>query len=130
VVVAAGFLLAMRIGADGTYWTTTLPAMLVIALGMSGAVAPLTTAVLTSVAPRHTGVAAGFNSAVARSGGLIATALLGMVLSAHGAALLAAFQIAAVVAGMAALAAGACAFIWLEGAQAKTPDSTQKRGAR
>ena len=110
VLVAAGFLLAMRIGGGGTYWTTTLPAMLVIALGMAGAVAPLTTAVLTSVEPRHTGVASGFNSAVARSGGLIATALLGMVLSAQGATLLAAFQMAAVAAAVAALAAGACAF--------------------
>lgn len=124
VIVAAGFLLAMRIGSGGPYWTTTLPAMLVIALGMAGAVAPLTTAVLTSVEPRHTGVASGFNSAVARCGGLIATALLGMALAAHGAALQAAFQIAAVVAGVAALAAGACAFIWLEGAQAKASDFT------
>jgi EmrB/QacA subfamily drug resistance transporter len=123
LIAAAGFLLATRIGNGGSYWSATLPAMLVIALGMSGAVAPLTTAVLTSVEPKHTGVASGFNSAVARSGGLIATALLGMALSAHGAALLARFQIAAIAAGVAAIAAGASAFIWLNGAQAKAQDT-------
>jgi hypothetical protein len=37
------------------------------------------------VTPRS---ASGFNSAVARTGGLVATALLGMVLAAHGPALL------------------------------------------
>ena len=48
LVVAAGFFLATRIG-HGGYWSTTLPALLVIAFGMAGAVAPLTTAVLSSV---------------------------------------------------------------------------------
>ena len=117
-IAAAGFLLALRIG-GGSYWTATLPAMLVIALGMAGAVAPLTTAVLTSVEARHTGVASGFNSAVARTGGLVATALLGAALSAHGATLLADFRIAALIAAAAALASGVSAFLWLKGSQAR-----------
>ena len=49
---------------------------------MAGAVAPLTTAVLCSVDRRHTGSASGFNSAMARTGGLVATALLGSILGA------------------------------------------------
>ncbi len=114
VVVAAGFFMATRIGADSAYWNTTLPALLVIAFGMAGAVAPLTTAVLGSVGAKHTGLASGFNSAVARTGGLVATSLLGIVLAARGASLLAAFHAAAVVAGVAALAASLCAFTWLE----------------
>ena len=113
LVVAAGFFMATRIG-GGAYWTSTLPALLVIAFGMAGAVAPLTTAVLGSVDARHTGVASGFNSAVARCGGLIATSLLGLMLAARGASLVAAFHTAAVGAGVAALAAAACAFIWLD----------------
>ena len=56
-----------------------------MSLGMAGAVAPLTNAVLGAVDARHTGSASGFNSAVARTGGLIATALLGGVLGARGA---------------------------------------------
>ena len=110
VIVAAGCLLAMRIGGGGSYWTTTFPAMLVIAIGMAGAVAPLTTAVLASVDGRHTGVASGFNSAVARTGGLIATAIASVVLAASCDALIATFRIAAAVGAAAALAAGACAF--------------------
>lgn len=114
VVVAAGFLLATRIGGGAAYWRSTLPALLLIAFGMAGAVAPLTTAVLSSVDAAHTGVASGFNSAVARCGGLIATALLGLMLAARGAPLLAAFHRAMLVAGVAALAAGLCAFVWLD----------------
>jgi hypothetical protein len=60
--------------------------------GRSSRGTPLTTAVLNSVDERHTASASGFNSAVARTGGLVATALLGTVLAAHGLALLAAFH--------------------------------------
>jgi EmrB/QacA subfamily drug resistance transporter len=112
-MVAGGFLLALRIDGNGSYWSTTLPAVLAVALGMATAVAPLTTAVLSTVEARNTGVASGFNSAVARSGGLVATALLGVVLSSHGGALVASFHIAALAAGAAALAAGVCAFVLL-----------------
>ena len=75
----------VRMAGGGDYWTTVLPAILVMAVGMSGAVAPLTTAVLSSVDAEHTGSASGFNSAVSRTGGLIATAMLGAVLAARGA---------------------------------------------
>jgi EmrB/QacA subfamily drug resistance transporter len=113
VVVAIGFLLAMRVGPGASYWTVYLPAILVIALGMAGAVAPLTTAVLSSVDARHTGSASGFNSAVARTGGLVATALLGTVLAASGATLIAGFRVAAAACAAASLAAGASAFVML-----------------
>jgi EmrB/QacA subfamily drug resistance transporter len=113
VVVAAGFLLATRIAGGGSYWATILPAILVIAFGMAGAVAPLTTAVLASVDSRHTGTASGFNSAVARTGGMIATALLGAVLSQHGEALASAFRTSAVAAAGLSLAAALSAFTLL-----------------
>ncbi|MBV9656289.1 MAG: MFS transporter [Acetobacteraceae bacterium] len=113
MVVAAGFLLAMRIPAGGSYWTGILPSMLVIAAGMAGAVAPLTTAVLASVDSRHTGTASGFNSAIARTGGMLTTALLGAVLSQRGEALAAAFRASAAVAAALSLAAGLSAFILL-----------------
>jgi EmrB/QacA subfamily drug resistance transporter len=112
-VVAAGFLLALGIPSGTTYWTSVLPAMLVVSLGMAGAVAPLTTAVLASVEPSHSGVAAGLNSALARTGGLLATALASAVLVSHGEALASTFRWAMVVGAATAAAAGACAFIWL-----------------
>jgi len=110
LAVAAGLLLALRITPGGSYWTTVLPCILVIAFGMAGAAAPLTTAVLSSVDLRHTGSASGFNSAVARTGGLVATALLGAVLAAKGAALIGPFHAAAVAGAAAALGASISAF--------------------
>jgi EmrB/QacA subfamily drug resistance transporter len=97
VIVALGFLLTLRIGPDTGYWLGVLPAMIVIALGLAGAVAPLTTAVLMSVDSHHTGAASGLNSAAARTGGLVATALIGAVLASTGPALLSSFGVAAMV---------------------------------
>jgi EmrB/QacA subfamily drug resistance transporter len=114
MVVAAGFVLSMRIGAQAHYWFEVLPAILVMAIGLSGAVAPLTTAILSSVSPAHTGVASGFNSAVARSGGLIATALLGSVLASRGASLVAAFHMAMLACAIACVAASASAYLLLK----------------
>ncbi|TFW27326.1 MFS transporter [Massilia horti] len=114
LIVAAGFLLATRIGPDSRYWTTTLPVVLVIALGMAAVVAPLTTAVLSTVEPRYTGIASGFNSAVARTSGLVATALLAVIFSRQGHALVVAFHAAALVAALAALVAAVCAVMLIE----------------
>jgi EmrB/QacA subfamily drug resistance transporter len=110
LVVAAGFLLIFRIGPHTAYWVTVFPAILVIAMGMAGAVAPLTTAVFAAVDSRHTGSASGLNSAVARTGGMVATALLGGVLSAAGPALVSGFHTAAVACAVASIAASASAF--------------------
>jgi EmrB/QacA subfamily drug resistance transporter len=113
LVVAAGFMLALRINPSTDYWTGVLPMILVIALGMSAAVAPLTTAVLTSVDAAHTGSASGFNSAVARTGGLVATALLGSVLAAEGHLLLVAFHVAMGISAATCVAASLSAFTLL-----------------
>ncbi len=111
LIVAIGFLLALRIGLGQNFWTDVLPAMVVIALGMAGAVAPLTTAVLMSVDAQHTGSASGLNSAVARTGGLVATALLGSVLAATGPALTTAFGVAMAVGAAICIAAAASALL-------------------
>lgn len=103
---AAGFGLLAFADPSSGYILGILPGILVIAIGMSGAVAPLTTAVLASVDARHAGTASGFNSAVARTGGLIATVLTGAVLSQQGADLVAAFRIAALVGAVMAFTAG------------------------
>jgi EmrB/QacA subfamily drug resistance transporter len=114
LVTGLGFALLLRADPQASYWTSILPGMAVIALGMAGAVAPLTTAVLSSIDDRHTGTASGFNSAIARTGGLIATALGGAVLSRVGADLIGAFHIAAIVGAVLAVASGVAAFATLE----------------
>lgn len=115
VVVAAGMLLARRIEPDLSYWTTVFPAMAVLAAGMAIAVAPLTASVLGAVAEKHVGTASGFNSAVARTGGLIATALLGVVLSREGAELIDGFHLALIGAAIGSLAASAAAIFLVRG---------------
>jgi EmrB/QacA subfamily drug resistance transporter len=122
LVVAAGFLLALRIDMNANYWIDVLPMILVIAAGMSAAVAPLTTAVLTSVDARHTGSASGLNSAVARGGGMVATALLGSVLAATGPELLSAFH-AAMIVGAATCAAASLSAFGLLDRHVKAPPS-------
>ena len=109
LVVAGGVFAAMRVAPGASYWTTLFPAMLLIAAGMACAAAPLTTAVLGSVDEAHTGSASGLNSAVARTGGLVATALLGGVMSAQGPALLSQFRLACTAGAIAALGAWLCA---------------------
>jgi EmrB/QacA subfamily drug resistance transporter len=111
MIVAAGFLLALRIGSSTSYWLGVFPAMVVIALGMAGTVAPLTTAVLMSVDSRHTGAASGLNSAVARTGGLVATALIGPVIASSGPALLPAFGVAGATGAFICMAAALSAAV-------------------
>jgi EmrB/QacA subfamily drug resistance transporter len=110
LVVAGGFLLMLRMTPEAGYWSGVFPAILVIAIGMTGAVAPLTTAVLSSVDRAHTGSASGFNSAAARVAGMVATALLGGVLAGSGPALIAGFHAAALVCAAACVAASASMF--------------------
>jgi EmrB/QacA subfamily drug resistance transporter len=59
-----------------------LAGMTVMAIGMTLAVGPLTAAVMGAVEAGHAGVASGVNNAVARVAGLLAVALLGVLLSA------------------------------------------------
>jgi len=113
LICGVGFALMVRIDPHGSFWTSVLPGMTVMALGMAGAVAPLTTAVLSSVDDAYSGTASGFNSAIARTGGLIATALAGAVMAQSGAGLVSAFHGAALVGAGLAFAAGLTAFLTL-----------------
>jgi len=81
ILVAAGFtVFAMVLAGGGGYWRSFFPGMLVLGFGMAVTVAPLTTVVMNSVDQNHTGAASGINNAVARLAGVLAIALVGILL--------------------------------------------------
>jgi len=112
VVVGVGMVMLRLVGPSGDYLTEVLPGVLVLALGLVVTVAPLTATALASAPVAHASVASAVNNDVARTGGLIAVALLPALSGLNGRSYLhpvlfgAGFRTAVVIAGAAAAAGG------------------------
>jgi Na+/melibiose symporter-like transporter len=78
-IAAIGYVLFTLPGVGGSYWTTFFPPVTVLGIGMAISVAPLTTVVMTSIDSHRAGIASGVNNAVSRTSGLVAIAVMGVV---------------------------------------------------
>jgi EmrB/QacA subfamily drug resistance transporter len=82
LIAAMGFLLFVVPGVRAHYWISFFPGFTVLGLGMAISIAPLTTVVMNSVEQERVGIASGINNAVARVAGVLAIAVLGIVMVA------------------------------------------------
>ncbi len=112
-LTAIGFVVLAVSARGSSYWTSVLPGLILVASGMTLAVAPLTTTVFDASPAEKSGTASGINNVAARAGGLIAVAALGLALGGStpsGQALITAYRIvlfgAAVLAALGAVTAG------------------------
>jgi EmrB/QacA subfamily drug resistance transporter len=82
IVAACGLALLAFADFGDSYWAGVMPAISLLAIGMTITVPPLTSTVMASVGEARAGVASGVNNAMARVAGLLAVAALGAVLFA------------------------------------------------
>jgi MFS family permease len=114
-LVAGGMLLLRMVKPGASYLTGVLPGVLVFGLGLAAMVAPVTATVLAAAPDRFAGVASGVNNAVARTGSLLAVAVLPAVVGLTGAAytkpaeLTASWQEALLITAALAVVGGVCA---------------------
>lgn len=80
MLLLAGGFFSWTLPAIGTsFWLGYLPGVLATALGIALIVGPVTTVVMGAVDVKHSGIASGVNSAVARSAILLSVAVLGAI---------------------------------------------------
>ncbi|HUA13115.1 MAG TPA: MFS transporter [Candidatus Sulfotelmatobacter sp.] len=79
LIAGIGFILISRVTLPIDYTSKLLPGILVFSLGLSMTVAPLTAAVLGKIEQSHSGIASAVNNAISRIAGLIAIAVIGVI---------------------------------------------------
>jgi hypothetical protein len=129
VIAGTGMALFSLLEPGVSYWKGVFPAAMVMAVGLTITVAPLTAAVLAAVEDRHAGLSSAINNAVARIGGLLAIAVLpalaGIAAGGKGVDLDTGFNTAMYIAGGLSAAGGVVAWFTIRTA---APVRTSTRG--
>jgi MFS family permease len=79
-VCTAGYVLIALLQGKGSFFVTFFPGIIVLGVGLSLSVAPLTTAVMNAVHVSYSGTASGINNAISRVAALVAIAVLGIII--------------------------------------------------
>ncbi|RKT33766.1 EmrB/QacA subfamily drug resistance transporter [Microbacterium sp. AG1240] len=79
LLAAGGSLLLLSIGEDFDYWWQVLPGIIVFGFGLTLTVSPLTSAILGAIDTSRSGIASAVNNAVSRVAGLIAVAMVALI---------------------------------------------------
>ena len=79
IIAGLGTLYMAGVNMPTNYWTELLPGILLFGLGLSVTVAPLTSAILGSIKSKQAGIGSAVNNAVARIAGLLAVAIIGLL---------------------------------------------------
>jgi EmrB/QacA subfamily drug resistance transporter len=80
-LIGAGIGLLLLVGSRGAVWAAGVPGLAVFSLGLAMFVAPITATAIGSAPMDLAGVASGVNQTVARVGGLVAVAVIGLVVT-------------------------------------------------
>jgi EmrB/QacA subfamily drug resistance transporter len=83
IIGGAGFLWYLFMDASPNYWTQVLPGVILFGIGLTITVAPLTSAILGAIDESQAGIASAINNAVSRVAGLIAIAMLGLIIGSE-----------------------------------------------
>jgi EmrB/QacA subfamily drug resistance transporter len=80
-LVGVGILLLLPVRERADFWAWGIPALLVFSVGLAMLVAPITNTAIASAPESLAGIASGVNQTVARVGGLLAVAIVGLVIA-------------------------------------------------
>ncbi|HWH25649.1 MAG TPA: MFS transporter, partial [Pseudolysinimonas sp.] len=79
IIMGLSALLFLTVSQDFNYWWQILPGIVLFGFGLTLTVSPLTSTILGAIETSRSGIASAVNNAVARVAGLVATALVSII---------------------------------------------------
>lgn len=125
IVTALGFAWMLTTRDPLDVWWQILPGVVLFGLGMTITVTPLTSTVLSQIAPQEAGIASAVNNAISRVAGLVAVAFVGVITG--GVLDIAGFHRVIIVIGVLLIVSAGVSFVGLRGVSATRAESSDSR---